>query len=185
MQLETERLILRPWQASDAESLWTYARDPDVGPVAGWPPHRSVAESLHVIEAVLNGAQCYALCEKGGHQAIGAIELKLRGHTHKTDREDECELGYWLGKPFWGRGYMPEAVGELLRHGFEGLGMQAIWCGYYEGNSQSRRVQEKAGFTYHHTCEAVDVPLLNEIRTEHISCITKKQWEARMQRAEG
>ena len=40
-----------------------------------------------------------------------------------TDREDECELGYWLGQPFWGKGYMPEAAKEILRHGFEELGM--------------------------------------------------------------
>ena len=36
--------------------------------------------------------------------AIGAVELKLNGHTDMTDRDDECELGYWLGEPFWGRG---------------------------------------------------------------------------------
>ena len=45
--------------------------------------------------------------------------------TDITDKEDECELGYWLGKPFWGRGYMPEAAMGLLRHGFETLGMTA------------------------------------------------------------
>ena len=146
MMIETERLILRPWKESDAESLYEYAKDPAIGPIAGWPPHQSVDESLDVIRNVFNGDQCYAICEKENDKAIGAIELKLKGHTDMTDKEDECELGYWIGKPFWGRGYMPEAVRELLRHGFENLGMTTIWCGYYDGNEKSKRVQEKCGF---------------------------------------
>ena len=93
-----------------------------------------------------------------------------------TDKEDECELGYWLGKPFWGRGYMPEAAGELLRRGFEDLGMTTIWCGYYDGNEKSKRVQQKLGFVYHHTADDVEVPLLNEIRIGHSSILTKEQW---------
>ncbi|MDO4306475.1 MAG: GNAT family N-acetyltransferase, partial [Eubacteriales bacterium] len=142
MILTTERLILRPWTDADAESLFEYASDPDVGPIAGWPPHKNAEESLGVIRNVLTGAECYAICEKGSNKAIGAVELKLNGHTDMTESDDECELGYWLGKPFWGRGYMPEAAAELIRHGFEDLGMTTIWCGYYDGNNKSRRVQE-------------------------------------------
>ena len=94
-----------------------------------------------------------------------------------TDREDECELGYWLGRPFWGRGYMPEAAGELLRRGFEELGMTTVWCGYYEGNRKSERVQEKLGFVFHHTCREVPVPLLKEVRVGHTNVLTKERWE--------
>ena len=101
--LETERLILRKWNDKDSDSLFEYAKDPDVGPIAGWPPLKSKDESLNVIRNVLNGAECYAICEKGSDKAIGAIELKLNGHTDMTNRDDECELGYWLGKPFWGK----------------------------------------------------------------------------------
>ena len=126
--LETERLLLRKWTEADADSLYTYAKDPEVGPVAGWPPHKNVEESKEVIRNVFNGPECYAICEKENNIAIGAVELKLKGHTDMTDRDDECELGYWLGQKFWGRGYMPEAARELLRHGFEDLGMKKIWC---------------------------------------------------------
>ena len=177
MMLQTERLILRKWAETDADSLYEYARDPEVGPIAGWPPHKSREESLDVIRNVFNGAECYAICEKGSDKTIGAIELKLRGHTDMTDRNDECELGYWLGKPFWGRGYMPEAARELLRRAFEALGMETVWCGYYDGNEKSKRVQEKLGFQYHHTCKSVPVPLMNEIRTEHITVMTREQWD--------
>lgn len=99
--LETERLLLRKWKESDAESLFEYASDPAVGPIAGWPPHKSVEESRAVIANVLNGPECYAICEKGKERAIGAVGLQLNGRTVMT----ECELGYWLGRPFWGRGY--------------------------------------------------------------------------------
>ena len=174
MILTTERLLLRPWTEADAESLFEYAKDPEVGPVAGWPPHKSVEESLNIIQNVFQGSECYAICEKENGKAIGAIELKLNGHTDMTERDDECELGYWLGKPFWGRGYMPEAAEELIRHGFEDLGMTTIWCGYYDGNSKSRRVQEKVGFLYHHTCETVEVPLMKEIRVGHTNYMTKE-----------
>ena len=64
------------------------------------------------------------------------------------------ELGYWLGKPFWGQGIMPEAAREIIRHGFEDIGMTKIWVGYYEGNTKSKRVQEKVGFRYQWRSEA-------------------------------
>lgn len=174
MILKTDRLILRPWKETDAKSLYEYAKNPNVGPMAGWPPHKSIEESLDIIRNVLNGAECYAICEKDNTIAIGSVELKL----DLSDKEDECELGYWLGEPFWGNGYMPEAARELIRHGFEDLKMSTIWCGYYDGNNKSKRVQEKLGFVYHHTCEKVPVPLLNEVRMNHMNIMTKEQWIA-------
>ena len=176
--LETERLILRRWAESDAASLFEYAKDPDVGPIAGWPPHRSEEESLGVIRNVFSAEECYAICEKENGRAIGAISLKKNGQTDMTERDDECELGYWLGKPFWGRGYVPEAAREILRRAFEALGMTTVWCGYYDGNAKSKRVQEKLGFVYHHTCSAVPVPLLDEVRVGHTNVMTKARWEA-------
>ena len=72
---------------------------------------------------------------------------------------------------------MPEAVREILRHGFMDLGMRIIWCGYYDGNEKSRRVQEKVGFIYHHTCVNVPVPLLQETRVGHTNYMTKERWQ--------
>ena len=144
--------------------------------IAGWPPHKSVAESLDVIRNVFNGAEAYAICLKSDGKAIGAIELKLNGHTDLTERDDECELGYWLGKSFWGQGIMPEAVREILRHAFEDLRMQKVWCAYYDGNTKSKRVQEKCGFRYQWTTKDVDVPLMHEKRTGHVNLMTKDTW---------
>lgn len=176
MILETERLILRRWEDSDAEDLYKYASNPDVGPIAGWPPHQSVSESRDIIKNVFSRAESYALCLKSDNRAIGSIELKLNGHTDMTERDDECELGYWLGKPFWGQGLMPEAAREMLRHAFEDIGMRKVWCGYYEGNAKSKRVQEKVGFKYQWTTEGVDVPLMHEKRRGYVNAMTKEEW---------
>lgn len=176
MILTTERMILRRWEEGDAEDLYQYASDPAVGPMAGWQPHQSIDESRYIIKTIFGGAEAYALCLKSDNRAIGAIELMLNGHTDLTERDDECELGYWLGKPFWGQGLMPEAVREMLRHAFEDLGMHKVWCRYYEGNTKSKRVQEKVGFKYQRTAKEVDVPLMHEKRTDHVNAITKEEW---------
>lgn len=179
MIIETKRLILRPFEESDAENVYLYAKDPDVGPIAGWQPHKSVDESREIIRNVLSCAETYAICLKSDNKAIGAVSLKLNGSTDMTDRDDECELGYWLGKPFWGQGIMPEAVTGLLRRAFEEIGMSKVWCGYYDGNVKSKRVQEKCGFVYQWTTPDVEVPLMNEVRIGHVSCMTREEWEHR------
>ena len=99
------------------------------------------------------------------------------GFTDMTEKDDECELGYWIGKPFWGNGYIPEAANALIRRGFEEPGMNVIWCGYYDGNEKSKRVQEKCGFAYYRTTENLEVPLLGETRTGHTNILTKEQWK--------
>ncbi len=176
MILETERLVLRRWEESDAEDLYKYASDPDVGPITGWPPHQNVEESRNIIKTVFTAKEAYAICLKSDNRAIGAIELRLNGHTKMTDREDECELGYWLGKSFWGQGLMTEAAKEMLRHAFEDINMMKVWCGYYDGNMKSKRVQEKCGFRYQWTAYGIDVPLMHEKRTEHVNSVTKEEW---------
>lgn len=177
MIFKTKRLILRPWCEDDAQELFNHAKDPDVGPAAGWPPHTSVENSREIIRDVLSANETYAVCLKENGKPIGSVGLKMGAATDMTDRDDECELGYWIGKQFWGQGLIPEASHELLRHAFEELQMQTVWCGYYDGNTKSRRVQEKLGFLYHHTTEGLEVSLLGEIRTGHVMTMTKEMWE--------
>lgn len=176
--LETKRLLMRPWEESDAEELYKYAKDPAVGPIAGWPPHTSVKNSREIIRNVLSISGTYAIIWKETGLPIGSVGIKTGDQTDLTDAEDECEIGYWLGVPYWGQGIMPEAVKEILRYGFEELNMKKIWCAYYDGNHKSKRVQEKCGFKYHHTTEGIEVSLMNEIRTGHVNCLTKEEWEA-------
>ena len=173
----TERLFLRPWKESDAEDVFSYVSDPEIGPPCGWAPHKSVEETREIIRTVLSGPECYAVCRKTDGKVIGNIEIKLNGATDMTDRDDECEIGYWMGKPFWGHGFMPEAMEAILLRAFTELGMRAVWCGYYDGNNKSKRVQEKCGFIYHHTTPDLYLSRLNETRVGHANLLKKEDWE--------
>ena len=144
MILETNRLILRPWEESDAENLFKYASHPDVGPIAGWAVHTSVEKKASNIGLPYS----------------------------------EGEIGYWIGVPYWGQGLIPEAVRELMRYGFENLKLNRIWCGYFDGNEKSKRVQEKCGFHYHHTTHNVPCAIEGVFRTEHITCLSKEEWQS-------
>ena len=176
MILETERLILRPWNETDAESLYEYAKDDRVGPIAGWPPHTSVENSREVINNVLFVPETYAVCLKEDNRAIGSIGLMIGKQSNLDLPENEGEIGYWIGVPFWGQGLIPEAVRELIRRAFDDLHLSKLWCGYFDGNEKSKRCQEKCGFTYHHTNKDVYWKVMNDIRTEHITKLSKEEW---------
>ena len=75
LQLITERLILRAWQESDAESLYKYAKDPAIGPIAGWPPHTSVGNSLEIIRTVFAAPETYAVVLKATGEPIGSVGI--------------------------------------------------------------------------------------------------------------
>lgn len=169
MVLKTERLLLRPWELSDAESLFEYAKDPRVGPIAGWPVHTSVENSREIIRNVLAIDNTFAVCLKSEERAIGSIGLFRPSQAHTDIGGTELEIGYWIGVPFWGRGLIPEAVRAMQHYAFETLGCTGLWCGYYDGNERSRRVQEKCGFRYHHTKYDVPCPLCGDVRTEHFT----------------
>lgn len=177
IKLETARLILRPWEETDAESLYEYARDPAVGPVAGWPVHTSVESSREIIRTVFAADETYAVCLKEDNKAVGCAAVTVGPKSNLNLPETEGEIGYWIGVPFWGQGLIPEAVRELIRRSFEDLGLVKLWCGYFEGNTKSKRVQEKCGFIYHHTNKDMHWKLMDDIRTEHVTCLTREDWE--------
>ena len=109
MTLETERLILRPWKEDDAESLYKYAKNPEVGPIAGWPVHTSVENSREIIKSVLAADETYAVCLREDNVAIGSIGLTPPAQSHTKAADDEIEIGYWISVPYWGQGLIPEA----------------------------------------------------------------------------
>lgn len=176
MTLETERLILRPWEEPDAEDLYEYAKDERIGPVTGWPVHADVNESRQVIRTILSEPETYAVCLKEDGRPIGCVSLMTGGRSNIGLPESEAEIGFWIGVPFWGQGLIPEAVKEIIRHAFDDLHLDALWCGFFDGNEKSRRVQEKCGFTYHHTNKDILWKATGDIRTEHISRLTKDEW---------
>lgn len=176
--IETERLILRPWQENDAEALFKYARDPDIGPIAGWALHTSVENSLEIIRTVFSAPETYAVVLKETSEPVGCCGIMFANSLHSADMKDgEAEIGYWIGKPYWGQGLIPEAVKALLARSFNELRINTLWCGYYDGNIKSKRVCEKCGFKFHHTDSDIISPL-GDKRTEHFCIMTKEDYNA-------
>ena len=142
-EIITERLVLRPWRESDAEALYKYAKDPAIGPVAGWPPHTSVAESLKIIRTVFAAPETYAVVLKATDEPVGSVGIMFGDGLHSAEmQENEAEIGYWIGVPYWGQGLIPEAVRCLLKRCFEDLGITAVWCGYWFPFSSYGRRQD-------------------------------------------
>ena len=178
MIIETERLILRPWQETEADTLFKYASDPEIGPIAGRPPHTSVENSLEIIRTIFSAPETYAVVLKDTGEPVGSCGIMFADGLHSAAmKPGEAEIGYWIGKPYWGQGFIPEAVNALLSRCFNELALDAVWCGYYEGNSKSKRVCEKSGFKFHHTNRDILSPL-GDKRTEHFHIMTKEDYHA-------
>ena len=111
-RIETERLILDKWTTSreDVEGLYGYARDPEVGPNAGWKPHESAEESREIIEELFIPHDVWAIREKETGKVVGSIGLEP---DRRRENVNSREMGYSLAKESWGKGYMTEAVNVL------------------------------------------------------------------------
>lgn len=179
--LETRHLFLRPWEETqaDARALYEYAKDPAIGPAAGWKPHENVEESMHILHSILCTPEIYAVLPKQTGRPGGAAGITFGKTGRPSLKEREAEIGYWIAVPFQGKGYASEAVELLLQRCFETLNMRTVWAAYYDGNEASRRVQEKCGFVWHHLEEHTWVEALGEYRDEHFTRITRKEWKAR------
>ncbi len=92
-ELMTERLLLRDWKDADAQSLYKYASDPEVGPRAGWPPHKSVEESLEILRALFISEGMWAVCLKETSEIIGCVGYLPAKSSNLYIEEDECEVG--------------------------------------------------------------------------------------------
>ena len=176
MNLKTRRLLLRPFQESDAADLYEYAKDPRVGPIAGWPVHTSVENSREIIRTVFAAPNTFAVAERETGKVIGSAGFTGRSRAEFPAPNDE--LGYALSPAFWGRGLMPEAAEELLRHGFEEMGLAAVWCSHYVENDQSRRVIEKCGFVRRFDEDVLDEPTGAQ-RPARFYLLTRELWRSR------
>ena len=178
IEFSTERLVLRPWRAEDAAALFAVARDPQVGPAAGWPPHRSEAESGEVIRTVFSAPETYAVALRGTDCPIGCVGLLFPASAHFPIGASEAEVGYWLGSAWWGRGLIPEALSELMRHAFGTLGLTGLWGSCFPDNRASRRVLEKCGFGYVRTEAALPVCSDGSQHTGELWHLTREAWRA-------
>ena len=170
IRIETPRLILRPWRQSDLDDFYEYASVDGVGQMAGWNPHKDLATSKQILDLFIQEDKTLCIQDKETGKAIGSIGLEYLGHLGpEFDDLRGREIGYVLSKDFWGRGLMPEAVRAVIDYCFGTLHYDFLTCGYFQWNSQSRRVNEKLGFrlyreirfeTRYNTVETTNLNLL-------------------------
>ncbi|MDF2803044.1 MAG: hypothetical protein K0S61_2947 [Anaerocolumna sp.] len=148
--LETERLLLREWQEEDCNDLYEYAKNPKVGPMAGWIPHESVEKSKEIVNMFIESNETWAICLKETGRVIGSIGLHPdRKRSYDSDKVKM--LGYVLAEEYWGQGLIPEAGKEIINFAFQELQLEILSVFHFSSNPQSKRVIEKLGFTYEGT----------------------------------
>lgn len=163
--METERILFRPWRDDDAETLYRYASDPEVGPRAGWPPHKSVEESLEIIRTIFHSDHIWAIvlknaggddcvptvaggdaCVPSGGEPIGCMGYMVHGESNINIGENDAEVGYWVARPYWNRGICSEALRLLIDYCFNVKGFRTLWADFFPDNPASGKVMEKCGF---------------------------------------
>ena len=145
----TERLILRPFMQTDLDDFYEYASVEGVGEMAGWEHHESKEKSQEILNRFIEHDKVFAIVEKTSGKVIGSLgveEYGLEGALTEFSNYYGRELGFVLSKQHWGKGYMPEAVNAVVNYLFNELDLDFLTCGYYNFNTQSKRVQEKCGF---------------------------------------
>ncbi|MBQ7824394.1 MAG: GNAT family N-acetyltransferase [Bacteroidaceae bacterium] len=147
--LETKRLLLRPFMENDAEDVFSYCQNPNLGNNAGWQPHTTIKESLTITRNIfMSQSNIWAIVLKSSGKLIGCAGIIT---DPKRQNVRTRMIGYWLGEEHWGKGYISEAVQELLRYGFNTLHLHLISAYCYPHNLRSRHVLERNGFTYEGT----------------------------------
>ena len=152
--MQTEHILLRPWRDDDAAALYKYASDPEVGPRAGWPPHKSVEESLEIIRTIFHSDHMWAIelkCAGGdarvpSGEPIGCMGYMVHGESNIDIGENDVEVGYWVARPYWNRGICTEALRLLVDYCFNDKGFSTLWADYFPDNPASGKVMEKLGF---------------------------------------
>ena len=146
MIMQTDRIILRRWHEKDAAILYKYASDPDVGPRAGWPAHKSVEESREVIDRYFSNDATWAIVLKHIGEPVGCIGFYTYQQSNIPIGEEDCEVGYWVAKPYWNQGICTEALRLMIAYCIHVRRFSTIYADYFTGNPASGRVMEKCGF---------------------------------------
>ncbi|MDH4136505.1 MAG: GNAT family N-acetyltransferase [Anaerolineae bacterium] len=147
-ELTTERLLLRPFTLADALVVRRLAGARDIASTTLNIPHPyedGMAEewiSTHQQKFERGELINFAIVLRNHGRLIGAIGLVI------NQQHESAELGYWIGKPYWGNGYCTEAAKAVLHYGFTVLGLNRIHASHFSRNLASGRVMEKIGMKY-------------------------------------
>lgn len=174
--LDTKRILLREWNESDYMDLHDYGINELVGPNAGWKPHKDIEETKTILEMFMKQKTVYAIEYKENRKVIGGIGLHERFPDDSKKHLYQREIGFVLNPDYWGKNIMPEAVERLIKYGFEELNLDLIWCGHYEENSNSKRVNEKCGFKFRFVKDEIVKLLDNKKVKTHYYSMTKDEY---------
>ena len=179
VSLQTQRLILRPFQKDDVDDFYNYAKHPEVGPKAGWPAHTSRRESKRILEeSMLDRPGVFAIEEKETNTVIGSISYQVDGL--RVSQSGYFEIGYALGKQWWGKGYMTEAVGKVVDYLFRTKKAVLLTARRSPANHRSARVIEKTGFRYVGTLRQTAYTLEGKIRDTVFYSMTYPEYLAHL-----
>jgi len=172
--LETEKLILRPFEEKDLQDFHAYSKNPEVGPNAGWPPHETMAQTKEVLIRFMAEDSVWAMEEKASGKVIGSVGL------HRDERRDRSDairmIGYALGKSWWGKGYMTEAVRRVLKYLFEETRLELVTVYHFTKNQRSQRVIEKCGFRYEGTLRMASKLYDGQVLDDKCYSMTKEEY---------
>jgi RimJ/RimL family protein N-acetyltransferase len=146
--IETKRLVLRPFELSDAKDVQLLAGDRAIADTTLNIPHPyedDMAEewiSTHQPKFETGELSNFAIVLRSSGKLIGAIGLRI------VPRFERAELGYWIGKPFWKNGYCTEAAHAVLQYGFAVLKLNRIHASHFTRNPASGRVMQKIGMVH-------------------------------------
>ena len=174
--LLTNRLLLRPWDEMDANELYELAKEPEIGFWCGWEPHKDIRDSLFALHNFLEVKDTYAICLKETGSIVGSIGLSF--DSKLINNPNECELGFWIGKPYQRNGFAFEASEEIIRHAFDDLGIELIWCSHYEDNIKSRGLQKKLGFSFCYISDKEEASKTEIGRKRCVNSLSKEKWKS-------
>jgi RimJ/RimL family protein N-acetyltransferase len=143
--IETERLRLRMPCAKDIPRLVEYANNAKISNMTLTMPHPyHEKDAIYWINMANKGFEdknhfIFAICNHTNNIFMGGIGLRLNTHFSRA------ELGFWIGEPFWNKGYVTEATGKILEFGFERIGLHKIFASHFISNPASGKVMIKNG----------------------------------------
>ncbi len=174
--IETERLRLTPWTSNDEDVRGCYemAKNPNVGPNAGWKPHANLEESKMIIETLFMPSEVWAIRDKKTNKIMGSIGLDP---DKRRESVNSKEMGYWLGEEFWGKGYMTEAAKAVIDFGFKEYDLVLISICTGPNNKRSQSVIDKCGFKFEGIQRKGYHIFTGEDRDNRVYSLLREEWE--------
>ncbi len=171
--MNTERLKLRRFKLSDLNDFYEYAKNPNVGPNAGWECHKSKNESILLLTSFIKSKEVWAIELIESSKVIGSVGLH---QDKKRENPKSRMIGYVINQDYWGKGYATEAVKKLIEYSFDKLKLDILSAYHYSFNERSKRVIYKCGFHFEGKLRACSLSPSGEVYEDMCYSILEKEY---------